>query len=444
MALLVIAPLREAKPHSHAELQNSRRKRTTMSEPRTVIQPETQDELARFVAENAANAKRCLVAIGGGTTCSAAVLDDAVEVRSGKLRRVIDYPARDMTITVEAGIRMFELTRLLATESQWLPIDVPQAEQATLGGVIATNWSGARRFGYGTLRDYVIGISAIDASGRRFSAGGRVVKNVAGYDLCKLLIGSRGTLAIITQVTLKLRPRPETSALVWLTFDSLAQIDTLLDRLLRSATRPIALEVLNPLAVRAISGDSSGGCPALVVGFDGSDREVRWQVETLQAECQPFKPRGVRVSLGNAAGPEWDALTRFAVDRGSGPRGSGPKSALATFAARLPPSRTLEFVQRATEQQVSAQTHAGNGVVLGHLPDSTVSESRAAGVLKPLTEFVLECGGSLSLLSCPTEWSSIPREVGGSAAQRAWSEKIRQQLDPHDLFSRANRIVRAG
>jgi glycolate oxidase FAD binding subunit len=408
-----------------------------MSESPFDFQPETQDELSRFVSENASTARLRLIPVGGGTALPTFDVANSVQVRLDKLNRVIDYPARDMTITVEAGIRMAELSRILAAENQRLPIDVPQAEQATLGGVIATNWSGPRRFGCGTMRDYVIGISAIDASGRRFSAGGRVVKNVAGYDLCKLLVGSRGELAILTQVTLKLRPVTETSALVWLTFDSLSQIDAVLNRLLTSATRPIALEVLNPLATRVFMGNSIASQPVLAVGFEGSEREVRWQVETLKAECQPFESRGIRVSQGSDAEPEWDALTHFAVDQGH-----DPKSASATFAARLVPSRTLEFLRQATETHVTAKAHAGNGIVLGHLPAAIVSESQAAGLLQSFAEFVDKYGGSLSLLNCPAEWTSIPREVGGGVAQRAWSEKIRRRLDPHGLFSRAKTVAR--
>src|SRR5207302_1703443 len=93
-------------------------------------------------------------------------------VDSTGLSRVIDYPARDMTITVQAGIRFAPLQRVLATENQRLPVDVPQPEQATLGGVLATNTSGPRRFGFGTLRDYVIGISWLDDQGHEVKAGG--------------------------------------------------------------------------------------------------------------------------------------------------------------------------------------------------------------------------------------------------------------------------------
>ena len=110
------------------------------------------------------------------------------------LNRIVDYTPRDMTIVVEAGVRMADLAATLAAEGQHLPIDVPRAGEATIGGVVATNWSGPRRYGHGTIRDYVIGIHAVDGRGTPFKGGGRVVKNVAGYDFCKLLTGSLGTL----------------------------------------------------------------------------------------------------------------------------------------------------------------------------------------------------------------------------------------------------------
>src|SRR5437764_7903752 len=116
-----------------------------------------------------------------------------------------------MTVTVQAGITVAKLQETLAAEGQWLPVDVPRPERATLGGAVALNKSGPRRLGYGTLRDYVIGISFVTDDGREVKAGGRVVKNVAGYDLMKLQTGSVGTLGVITQLTLKVRPKPEAS-----------------------------------------------------------------------------------------------------------------------------------------------------------------------------------------------------------------------------------------
>src|SRR5687768_11971396 len=177
--------------------------------------PADQGELASIISE-ANRAATPLYPIGGGTS-----LDFGLPAKApgeglslANLNRVVDYPARDMTITVEAGVTMKTLADLLAAERQRLPIDVPQAERATIGGVIATNWNGPRRFGQGTLRDHVIGISAVDGRGMPFKGGGRVVKNVAGYDFCKLLTGSLGTLGVITQVTLRLKPLPEQSVIV--------------------------------------------------------------------------------------------------------------------------------------------------------------------------------------------------------------------------------------
>jgi len=126
-------------------------------------------------------------------------------------QQVVDYPSRDLTITVQAGISVGQLQAVLAEQGQWLPVDVPQAVTATLGGSLAVNVSGPRRYGYGTWRDYVIGIRFLQDEGVEVQGGGRVVKNVAGYDLMKLQIGALGTLGVITQVTLKVRPKPERS-----------------------------------------------------------------------------------------------------------------------------------------------------------------------------------------------------------------------------------------
>ena len=119
-----------------------------------------------------------LYPVGGGTSLDFGLPAKAegTGVSLAKLNRVVDYPARDMTVTVEAGVTMKELADLLAKERQRLPVDVPEAERATIGGVIATNWNGPRRYGEGSLRDYVIGIQAVDGRGRRSKAAGGLSK----------------------------------------------------------------------------------------------------------------------------------------------------------------------------------------------------------------------------------------------------------------------------
>src|SRR5262249_11501892 len=138
-------------------------------------------------------------------------------------------------------------------------------------GVLATNTSGPRRYGFGTLRDYVIGISVVNDEGQEVKAGGRVVKNVAGYDLCKLYIGSLGRLGIITQVTLKLTPWPEEQALLAVGCRTEA-VGPLLDHLHGSRTRPVCLDLLNQAAARALNRHANTSLPetpwVVVVGFE--------------------------------------------------------------------------------------------------------------------------------------------------------------------------------
>ena len=252
------------------------------------LRPSDQTELAAIVRQSFAD-RVAVYAIGGGTSlaCGLPARTSGVGLSLEKLNRVVDYPSRDMTITVEAGIRMADLQRTLATENQWLPVDTPQASQATLGGIVATNTSGPRRFGQGTIRDYVIGISAVDGRGGPFKAGGRVVKNVAGYDFCKLLVGSYGTLAVITQLTLKAKPRPEASALVACDVRDYSQADALFATLVTSQTTPVTVDLLTGPAWQtdeALGSLPAGSVARLVVGFEGSRPEVDWMVGQLAAE----------------------------------------------------------------------------------------------------------------------------------------------------------------
>ena len=172
-----------------------------------VFEPESADEICQLVRA-AVEQATAIYPIGGGTSLNYGLpaRTDGIGISLRMMDQIVDYPAPDMTITVGAGMTMARLNETLAEQGQRMPVDVPQRERATLGGVVATNPSGPRRYGYGTLRDYLIGIEAVDARGEKFKGGGRVVKNVAGYDICRLLIGSLGTLGIITQLTFKLRP----------------------------------------------------------------------------------------------------------------------------------------------------------------------------------------------------------------------------------------------
>lgn len=394
--------------------------------------PTTQGELARFVADNFSGQQRVLCPEGGRTrlACGHPLREPGVSLSTTALTRVIDYPARDMTVTVEAGMRADELARLLREERQQLPIDIPQPRRATLGGAVAMNASGPRRFGHGTLRDYVIGISAVDAQGRLFKSGGRVVKNVAGYDLAKLLIGSMGTLAIITQLTLKLRPLPEASAIVWAAFEEFYDIDVALERLLTSATRPVLIEALGSDAAREIAAeartDLPAGAPVLAVGFEGTTREVDWQTDRLRDELREFGPREIGIVDADAAERLRAALTEFELFA----------DAPLTFRAGLPPSWTIAFLERAARIGATVAAHAGNGIVIGHLPDDAVTLEKAEALLFPLHAFAREAGGHLTIVDCPAEWKPHLPLFGTAGASWELMRRVKMSLDPHDLLNR--------
>lgn len=392
--------------------------------------PTTAAELARFVAENARGPRRALTPVGGRTALSyGAPPRHAVAVAAQGLARVVDYPARDMTITVEAGMRLEELQQHLKSEAQRLPVDVAQAHRATLGGAIATNTSGPGRYAHGTFRDYVIGISAVDGQGRLFSAGGRVVKNVAGYDLCKLLIGSLGTLAIITQVTLKLRPQPPARRLLWAPFRDLQSADRALEALLVSQARPFALELINSKAARQIQSELESPLPAddpvLCLAVEGTEREADWQIATLRDELAAYQP-GDLISVGDEAA---DKLLSALVEY------QAASDDPVTFQASLPPARTVEFLAAATEAGVAAQAHAGNGLVIGHLPDRCTSADEAARVIEPLRALARRHAGGLVLLSCEQDWKPQLSVFGPERADAGLMQRVKRSLDPYDLLN---------
>ena len=183
--------------------------------PEAVATPATRAALVECVRE-AGDAGAALVPLGLGAHRdlghAPARYDLALSTR--ELAAIVDYAPADMTVTVESGVTLAALDVLLTSHGQWLPLDPPLPARTTVGGLLAADLSGPLRASQGRVRDYVLGIAMVTADGRETRAGGRVVKNVAGYDLMKLMVGSLGTLAVITEATLKVRPRPEVTRVI--------------------------------------------------------------------------------------------------------------------------------------------------------------------------------------------------------------------------------------
>jgi glycolate oxidase FAD binding subunit len=211
--------------------------------------PGTAAELAQALA-SAARQKKSIALNGAGSKRRMAGAPPAADlhISTAGLNRVLQYEPNDLTISVEAGLPWRELARILAENGQMVPLDPPFADTASVGGVIAANTCGPRRRLYGSARDVVIGMRFVTLEGRQVQSGGMVVKNVAGLDMAKLMIGSFGTLAAITVVNFKLIPAPEMERSFLLSFPSADDAIAARNRILSGVLQPSALDLLNPPA----------------------------------------------------------------------------------------------------------------------------------------------------------------------------------------------------
>jgi glycolate oxidase FAD binding subunit len=341
-----------------------------------------------------------------------------VAINTTALDQVIDYPHADMTITFQAGMTLSRLGQVLAQQGQRLLIDAPFADRATLGGIYATNTTGSRRFGAGRPRDQIIGVSFVTSEGVVVKGGGRVVKNVAGYDFPKLLTGSMGTLGIITQITVKVRPLPEASAIAWVPFAHISGVSEALDQLNTSGTRPIAIDLLNRPAAAQI-GQPLGlpvadGC--LVVGYEDNAHSVRWQIDRLTSE---LADRDFGVVEGSQASSLWEELTEFQA------RQIGPIS----FVANVRPSLAMPFVEKLDPRSWSVQALAGNGIIRAHAVGDLTIEA-AESQIRLHRDNARQSGGDLILSRCPTPWKEQLNVWGSGRQDWPIAERVKAALDP--------------
>jgi glycolate oxidase FAD binding subunit len=184
----------------------------SVTPPSCIVYPQTQAQLAEVIAESYRSKYQILVC-GSGSKLNWGGLATEIDVvvSTERMNRLVEHADGDLTVTVEAGMKFGELEPILAKHNQFLALD-PTAPTATIGGIIATSDTNSLRQRYGSVRDQLLGITFVRADGQLTKAGGRVVKNVAGYDLMKLFAGSYGTLGIITQATFRLYPVQEDSA----------------------------------------------------------------------------------------------------------------------------------------------------------------------------------------------------------------------------------------
>ena len=402
--------------------------------PEAAVFPGSIEEVAAVMAL-ASEVGTPVTPWGGGTAASVGMPAGRTGLVIGlrRLARLLDHEPGDLTATVEAGMTVQAFQTALGSRGQWLSLDPADAERATVGGVLATNACGPRRHLYGTARDVLIGVTVVTADGAIVKGGGKVVKNVAGYDLPKLFIGSYGTLGVIVEATVKLRPLPEQEELVSVRFDRLKDAG--------SAVKAVAASDLIPNAVELLDGAGASGAglaagsptpgAVLVVGFDGVREQVDWQRAELARLTGPLGGRDPRL-LDAAA---WTRLPTAA------------REAFSTTAAVMTlvvlTSQVAEIMEqgagiaRGRGLQSAWAAHAGVGVVRGALASEPAPKDPAAlaVVLAEWREMARAGGGYANLEWAPLAIKSqIPVWDDPGAAGRIM-ERIKAQLDPRNILN---------
>lgn len=353
------------------------------------------------------------------------------------LDKIVDYTPRDMTIVVEAGVRVADLAATLAKEKQHLPIDLPRADEATIGGAVATNWSGPRRHGYGTLRDYVIGIRAVDGRGVTFNGGGRVVKNVAGYDFCKLLTGSLGTLGVVTQLALRVKPQPEMVAAVVVDCADLNAAEHALARLVELPATPTGIDLL----VGSVWHDSpwlatgNDAASVLAVRVEGTRTEVDWLGDEVAATLAIGGGEKARV-LEQRADDDLLAVEVQFPDRGLGDEGDEGDDSPLVLKISVPPSAVTAMVGRilAVDPACAILAHAGNGIILARFAKFDPADVSKV-VIENLRPAAVHEGGSLTVVSSRVG-NLTPHVVWGPRVEATpLMERIKRQFDPQDILN---------
>ena len=380
--------------------------------------PNSVEALSETVRQCAAD-RMAFAPIGSGSKFSwgnPLALDALILVSTAKLDQVIDHAVGDLTVTVQAGVKFRELQTQLKKAGQFVAIDPSYEEQATVGGIVATGDSGALRHRYNSVRDMVLGVELVRSDGERVKAGGRVVKNVAGYDLMKLLTGSYGTLGIMTQVTLRLYPLQESSQTVFLSGEANA-VARVMQALLNSGLTPTAIDLLSATVCGKLDLSAAMG---LLVQFQGLAESVTEQVKRLIALGES---QGLTTNVSPSEDHLWQRLGQVLI------REAAANRVLCKWAVRSAETvATLSYLQENFPEAL-ARFHVGGGLGQVQFPSVT------AAALLEVRSFLEARGGFLTVLEAPGELKASLDVWGYRGNGLGWMRSIKQQFDPQGLLS---------
>ncbi|MBC8233378.1 FAD-binding oxidoreductase [bacterium] len=353
-----------------------------------------------------------------------------------RLNSVIELLPDDLTVTVQAGITLSELQRQLLPKNLTLPIDPPGGRKtspvlATLGGIVATNSNGPGRLKYNSLRDLVIGIKVILADGTIIKAGGKTVKNVSGYDMKKLFIGSLGTLGVIVEITARLAPLSETGQTILASFAELPQATKVVANILKSELLPKSIELFSPVGADLLGMPSEHFL--LVIDIEDVKESVSRQSGQIKQICESEKSSNVNAIQGQ----ERDALLGIMQDW---PMIDAESDTQVCCKISLPIGRVAEAfqaIENTAEQgnlDTAIMSHAGSGIIYVILTPQT-DQAQFEATIENLALMAQQFGGISIVEHAPAEIKGNIDVWGATRSDIALMRQIKEQLDSKNLLN---------
>ena len=399
--------------------------------PKAVVLPASVQEI-QDVLRFAAKENLSVMPAGAGTKLGIGNLPQKVDVvlATTRLNSVVEYEPADLTVTVEAGIRLAALQAVLAQHRQYLALDPPSADRCTLGGIVATNASGSLRLRYGAARNQVLGLRVVHANGTVVKSGGKVVKNVAGYDLNKLYIGAFGTLGIITEVTLKLSPIPAYEAILVADFQNVqGAIDTGLS-IIGSQILPMFVNLsINADCVGTVTDTKR---PTLVVGFGGDPETVAWQLTECQGIMEQNAAFGVTITEGESQARLQEAIREFPAADTDTERVIAKlnlkRTGIAEFAAQI--------MDESWARDVQVMALLGSGILYLSIPVTSDTDFEGlANTLTQLRQSTMEAQGNLIVEAAPPEIKQYIDVWGPVGDTLGLMKQVKDRFDADGLLN---------
>lgn len=418
----------------------------TRYQPDIVVRPATAEEVSQLLSLSCEHEIPVTPrGAASGRTGGSIPLKGGISLSLDRMTKILELDEANMMVTVEAGVRTAEVYDFCAARGLFYPPDPASWKFSTIGGNIAENAGGMRAVKYGVTKNYVMGLEVVLADGTILNTGGKAIKNVTGYDLTSLFVGSEGTLGVITKATLRLISMPKVRSTIQIMFPNLEAGCLTVQRMLTSGVTPAAAEIMDQICLEAVAKHRKINIPSevgscLIIEIDGeSEEEIMRQAEAIRSIACGLAPLLFKVAKdGKEAEELWavrrgvsSAIMAFAPDR-IGEDISVPRSAFPEVVKRI------EEIAKKFKLTIAVYGHAGDGnihpSILCNLKDPE-EEKRVHAAVEEIFDAALAVGGTLSGEHGIgiTKRPYIRKALGNAGV--ATLEAIKKALDPKGILN---------